>query len=723
MDDTPNAADPQKPAPPKPEDVIKVGPIAFAHKTFFVSVATICLVMIELQKLVMLDIPISAALSGFDAVAAALGNIGLLVGLVMAAVVVVGGFLLAAGAVATLIVLLRVMLRGAVLLTPLGFWRVLILLLSGNRRFWRAWYVFRKAPDKIALWSRAPEALYPTVRDNRDQSAARLTHDGPRLLVFLHEKLSELRDGFDWLRGSLMDFSRHGAWATWVRRAGLTFVVAFVIVVGAGIVHLQDRSMYEAAGMKDAAKPRPILDVVADGVATVHAVLPVVAPEIRVGTLTFARPQVQGASHLLAHEDERAHRDMQRSEDVFYIGDFGEWAYVARAEHPADRLLIRRTNIFEFGRFPASAARKPTKTELATTGQVGRSDLHLEGSYRRTVVNLPDFHITMPQHATGPVCADVLCDDQASRMQALETRLAEKIEIQSRVSSTQQAALDQVRADTARLFHQYQALARRMFQQTRQISDTARSVASHRVETRKTAETTTRDLAQLRDEIALKDALLAEIRGLSFSAPRGADIASEIVNSIKEGVTTRTTGVINDMQRRFGVDVAAHCLGTGHLIGFVEFAENRKRGDLRDVADVIANLQQRASALETTRVLMRGGASYTGAPQSNMTLSENRAEWVKHQVLKGLAGTVGAPTDLEQRVRREQGVEIIAFGLGERLPHPQASSRAVEVTLCGARGSDLVDKSLTDPAPIPARVETGRTGRPSERGPRWQEGG
>ncbi|MCV3274431.1 OmpA family protein [Roseobacter sinensis] len=190
------------------------------------------------------------------------------------------------------------------------------------------------------------------------------------------------------------------------------------------------------------------------------------------------------------------------------------------------------------------------------------------------------------------------------------------------------------------------------------------------------------------DPLALFDIPLLQTPTGRAGGNRGrwgaADLPGNMASLIEDGVTTRPAGLMSDVLRNGRRADLRACQKDQPIASFfVDFAEGRTSG-----GDAVA-LQQLVTFLEErkdlpTLVILQGGASYTGQPETNLRISESRAEWVKRRVLQRLLKQPGVdPTRLDQTARTERDLHILAFGVGERLPHMAGiSARAVEVDIC-----------------------------------------
>ncbi|WP_419739505.1 hypothetical protein [Ruegeria sp.] len=383
------------------------------------------------------------------------------------------------------------------------------------------------------------------------------------------------------------------------------------------------------------------------------------------GMMTFARQPTAKAT-LLDVSSEKSGEHGFRTEKLIYIGDFGDWAFIARVEKPEERVLVRRSAIIEFSR--ASAAElisSGEKQDTPTTVSVGN------GNRLDVALNFP-HHVTQPEITTADV-------------RDLEDRL---LRLSSNISRNQ-AKLQMIA--TARQYRNPSQLDLAM-------------VLEQLV---KVQEGLARDTSQLREG---QDWLSATFLGVSlrFHNLRN-DFLRALANHrsvppvdrfvpwkgvygvIQDGVPTRTPGIINDIARSNGKGHLTGCASNQtQRLGFVDFREGVSNAPKNpsDIDSLVKKLQELREGDYTKNskvglIFLRGGASYTGMPEANIRISENRAELVKRRILLALSGrTHGDPTEIEREIQKSQRLTFIAFGVGERLHHTNHSSRAVEVILC-----------------------------------------
>ncbi len=158
----------------------------------------------------------------------------------------------------------------------------------------------------------------------------------------------------------------------------------------------------------------------------------------------------------------------------------------------------------------------------------------------------------------------------------------------------------------------------------------------------------------------------------------------EIIEMIKDGVTTRPASLMSSLSRQGLLGGVKSCKAGAEEedVHHVDFAEGRVvGGNSEQISALVVAVMERT---EGALVILEGGASYTGQPELNLARSESRAEWVKKELLRKIMKRPGGdPTELDQLVRRNDGLYILAYGVGERVANGSAgSARAVRAYIC-----------------------------------------
>lgn len=355
------------------------------------------------------------------------------------------------------------------------------------------------------------------------------------------------------------------------------------------------------------------------------------APNPAQGTFVYATKGVATtASHVLANADATTTSSF-RTEKLVHIGDYGEWTFVAKASDTKKRMLVRRSALSEF----------------AMASQIG-------------VVNpkpaIPDVP-TGISGAEGDPAVSVALSQLVGQNRALRTDL------------------------------------NKMRDDIRSLDSELTKVTSELVEVIKTLPN--------RDGPVLT---FAPVIRNSWGQGGGGDGAFELpdLNDLaSHGVAARVPGILEDLRRRYSPNTLANCRAGNRPLYTVEFGKGRadwRRGAPPDgYQALLAELQKMADLFEdgakTRLVVLEGGASFTGPSDKNLALSEARAKWVKARLLSALfPGETADVVDLAIRAPSELGVEIVAFGMGERMPSEGNSSQAVEVYVC----SDPPQDQLAD---------------------------
>ncbi len=357
------------------------------------------------------------------------------------------------------------------------------------------------------------------------------------------------------------------------------------------------------------------------------------------------------------------------SQPVIYIGNFGEWAFVALDKYRDHRVMVRRAHIQEFVVKPAPIfVDRPLPPE-----------------------NSDDPGDSLPS------------DGGAAQIAKLQMRFEEHIR------STRDAhenLLDKLTAFQAVNAQTYSMLSimRRAGRPEAIPVQVLPIVLKPQVDVQ--------PIIELPDEIVLSpniviDETYEKIISTFFEK---RPVVTGLDQLAHKGAVTRHPDAFDSFAQElvslFGSHsnaLADSCIHAGHL----DFREGQSRPDASQ-ADLdarnmlVANLRQILAAIqERTKqangqpsgndpavILIQGGASPTGSSDMNVRLSEQRAEWVRQWLIDEL---VGAGSIYEQEdALREKRVALVPFGRGERFHNVSKldvvrSPRAVTIEVCAPK--------------------------------------
>lgn len=427
-----------------------------------------------------------------------------------------------------------------------------------------------------------------------------------------------------------------------------------------------------APGRTTAAEDQELFNSVANvlydrlsGLICGPVLLRMVSSEPQLGMMTFARQPAPRAT-LLDVAAKRSGENGFRTEKLIYIGDFGDWAFIARLNPPKERILVRRSTIIEFSR--------ESGAKLTFNGQDNDAGTPISvGSGNRL-----DVTLNFPRQGGLPRITTADIEGLEGKLLRVSSEISRN-HIMLQLLAAGRPYRHSPQSDLAPVLERLANVQEVLAQDTRQLKDGQDWLSA-------TALGLTFRLSVLQNSA---HRILAHLRsGLPKSGPypwTGVD------GVIQDGVPIRASGIINDIARSNGKGYLTGCASnqTEHL-GFVDFREGISNAPERpaDIGALVTKLRElkAGDSEQNTKaqlVFLRGGASYTGMPEANIRISENRAELVKRRLLLALTGkTHGDPTELELDVQKSHRINFIAFGVGERLHHSKHSSRAVEAILC-----------------------------------------
>ncbi|MEO1538359.1 MAG: hypothetical protein AAFR73_11580 [Pseudomonadota bacterium] len=326
--------------------------------------------------------------------------------------------------------------------------------------------------------------------------------------------------------------------------------------------------------------------------------------EPAVGTFAYAAPNgTLPASHIMGDPETITEKSF-RTEPLFHVGDFGEWALVARKEDVSQRVLLRRSAIAEFSE----------QSEVLNPGQ-------------------------------KTLKTQVLAE-ATQFVGALNTRLL-----------TSNAALRVANAELKRLRDEKPA-----------ASGDGTTNVSHTT------------------SVSVVPVLQTFVQEGGGSGP---DLPP-VLEAGARGIATRSLGVYDDMVRTYGSGVIELCRDEGERLPEILFADGVTRWEAGQAPEAFSEavevLKARLAARqddEVELVLVQGRASYTGTPEVNLRVSEQRAEWVKAQLLRALLQDDGLDTaTMGTKAQALHRVNLVAYGLGEVQETAGNAGRAVEVRIC-----------------------------------------
>lgn len=543
------------------------GAALLSPQAVMVFAFTATLFLLEILRMSVLQVPMSISMVGFDTLSAAVRNAG-------PAFVILAGCMISLAAVialsASAILLFYIGYLSSIVVEAvarLGLVRFVFGLLITPANLSIFWFGFRGDKRRVSRERAWLETAFPALRHKRGRARNRLAARQKQARKSLREKCDATVSALGWFWHTLTSLRHKGITANATRFTVAAGAVVMTVWASWLITTKYNDRLQVASlmGLEGTAcgNPQSGKGWRAPLMALRESLF---APCPETGRLTIATRVPYDAVHLRgdARLDSTTGTGF-RTEDVFYIGDFGEWAFVARMADASQRLLIRRGAILEFAQFDSTKRATPSD---------------------------PDQPL---QELTRAV--DGLRDRTEARFGMLNKRI--------------DGHLQWAGGDT-------------------HIPD-----AGH---------------------------------------------------AMQHGVPVRAVGITEDLARRFGQGFLAACAVEGNRTGLFDFAEGRAErepdGRLEQIAERTAGRLQRMPRGTAAVMVLRGGASYTGSPENNIRLSERRAEWSQQKLLAALekrARTIPEHGDILSRK-----IDLVAFGVGERLDHAQGTSRSVEVFLCPA---------------------------------------
>jgi len=761
---------------------------------------TAVLYLAEIIRMKILGVPASVDMAGFDTVAAAFRNAGtvflvavlalflvLLSGLVFVGIVF-GAYLVSLGSVLGY----RLSERGALVFA--------IELLSSPTRMSLLWFKLRADDHRVAKGRQILERAFPYLRQRRKEAEERFQDVQQRALRQFKANLKRVWRRVGRILAVLVSPGISTRQASRIRVSAVALVVVTTLSISAILDTIFEERIRAASadfGTERALEQSTyFLDHLPSQLTTwfdKETIEQLIAPGPEIGTLTIASRNGYSASHLqhVSGEPPAADTVGFRTEDVHYIGDFGEWAYVARLRDPSQRLLIKRNTILEFARFEV---RKGVIDHTETAGALGLVDAgRLWGQHLSTFLkgvslvgslngsrSAHDPHVThniarmkaqlheltaeihrlgelsertqemFVRHAVGSRHDDGHAlqwrqtvggrlDGMSVRLNHLEDRAA--LEMKTTIG----AIFASIR-DLAQSIHWRQSVEGRLDRMAEEIGDSnARSArnqtlaldvimaAVDRIASSGDADlpidedecpaeagpgagidagTVTQASGRVAGGSSVDEHCESPLLHFLFDVQRrltkletlaaGAEgtVAGETDGNheidveplLTIGVPIRPVGIVSELYERYGREVFEECTSDGRAIAYVDFEEARPwpalRGHVGRASDAIGQVFETAvtkhDPAQPVVILLRGGASYTGASAANQQLSERRADWVKRQLLQGLKSRANAQTELGLRLARGD-IEIVSYGVGERMTHSDASPRAVGVFVCNVK--------------------------------------
>jgi len=359
------------------------------------------------------------------------------------------------------------------------------------------------------------------------------------------------------------------------------------------------------------------------------------------GYLTIASRHGADATQLNIDHRSATGTDPFRTTAYFYLGDFGEWAFLADADQPDRRILIRRAAILEFSQTPVAPPGPPgVLSGLAVQAdRLVTSFLHQLPPRPWIVVARPDVHIQHPVDLT-PL---------ADRLQEITAHHKREAQI------------------TQERFGRIDRLLTHLAKQRHQEAGTS------------------------------GDRNLALFRGLRFwqwSFDLDMDFSPRVVLQTQPadgsvhttGPASDFLGVIDDHR----IEPARFVIQCGRtspkLLDQLTFGENRVAAP-PDIARALAKIEEhvadRHAAGKQTKLLLLGSASLSGHPQVNLAISERRAEYVGRAISRVLLGAAQAdPVSAAHRLRNTFGLTVMAYGVGERNVDDTFPPRSVQILDC-----------------------------------------
>lgn len=695
--------------------VLKVSPA-----TITLTLTTLVLFAMEVQRLIILGIPFELALSGFSAFSAAIANFGSLV-------------LLGALIVACLVIAVALILFSGVLVAMIGSlsaWGIttglrfaflwLGLATAGPVLLHKAWLTMRIwvardpiAQEKFTESRNALRQIYTkSAREKLEAWAKRLGNWLDRVVTKI--------TGF---KGRVIRFFAPKSMASlfaWQLRAVLTILVFGAVFLAQRLLVIdQYRQMVEdsispagafmSLAPEDNIGERWLEPVAQDYEDQLRGpIVSFFSPSIRFGTLTLQGPSDE--SHLLQSEDgEKAFR----TEQVFFLGTFGQWTYLARRENLNDRMMVRTEKILEFAQFQvreaiddscsddAEATAKEGCSASIEEADAGNEHEPQSRNYNvfNTLVLLRLLDLTTNRQEPDDALAAVQRDLQ--RIEAAQSRTDERV-LRFIFGYQPSAPNEPTLAAVSDLLKKAQEGQRHRTELAAKLASLEDQLASHagneshesRTELaanvyelsqqvpllRNGLENSRERLAVLEREVELETGKIVTkvIDGVVEALPDAVKRDTPwtgapdlVAQSLRDGVSTRPRGLLNDLDRLLGQRPFSECTTQyGSPIGAIDFEEGADKGrDGRQIDRLWATIRQSENGEQDQIVLLRGGASDSGPHSVNLQLSERRAEWAKKALVRA-ALQAGDAEVLER-------LSLVPIGDGERVgtragPSPRA---------------------------------------------------
>ena len=609
---------------------------------------TITLVLIEIIRMTVLEVPSMISIAGFDTATAAIRNAGPVVIVVL---IVVGLMMLAGIAALTFFGLLFAVFA---LRSP-GFRATQIggLLAASGALYvllFLTWWWDRIGNERqpTESWLRRKlGAILPGLRRKRRETQKPLRESFRNALPGVYSWLAYFWHAFTWLFATIFSTSHRGPGAMWTRITAVTITISGTLYLSVLLTSQFNQRLMAA--------PAKLCELPTEDVSP-SSIGPIIYRFIKTADCWFYRPSPQTGTLTIAsrHPVEAGHLTHSagfepdypgsgyRSERVHYIGDFGDWAFVARAENPAERLLIRRSAIVEFardgnGKRPRSAWRETFAPALRSAWARLDAAAHLAFARRygeQEGTALAELHKRIDALSVGQDANSVLIAQIAAQPRKPAPFINAQFDVQV-TPGTGGAGLP---------------------------AGDFRSTFEDGFPVRMSG--IVNDVSRRFDQTYLQRCTRA---GHKLGH---VDFAESVWNRADGNGVER---VVEQIAKEFPSKAHADPAGPRRLI------------------------------------VLRGGASYTGSPAANIRLSERRAEWVLDQILQRLTGDGLHPTERVRQFGTLHRVQFAAFGVGERLAEPepdQASSRAVEVILCHERPDDANGAPSDEVAALEARAST-----------------
>ncbi|PTX53857.1 hypothetical protein C8N43_3900 [Litoreibacter ponti] len=741
----------------------RVGPLSLGAVTLVSALAALVLYLFEVLKRLNLDLPIALTMDGFDIVDTAIRNTFL--------IIVFSGNVIAILVLTCILVSLVV--AGIALFTRV--WRfTLVFLNRGALALIRELAVAaRKALKKLsrspgedqpATWfDRVEPELARRIRE-RERGYQRAKEDVSERRKTVWAKLSRT-----WHRGRRVFWSwEEKSWRAASLRAILICAVATSVAVQQTRVMASVEEKAETISdqflLRTASPPEHGL---ADKIGKLdqgppwygayldqakQKFLKIFVQEFRPGTVTLTNT-AGSATHLPLSATSAQSGDRTLQTDlVFYVGDFGNWALLAPIGEIEKRVLIRRTSILEFtacsiasqgateapeaqGRplpkcpHPGSQSEAPPPELVALQGDVA----DLRATLSRTQDRFHWWFRNVASNSNGTTSSAPHGHSEFSGLNRFRANISDGLaDVRERLARSERD-LNGLSRENVKLAGKVWSSERRVtelgdavtqqltrFAELHTASTETRAVFSANLERSRTTvlhlssriETLERNDFGWRYVWGRLQALEDTVQTLPrTSGTGGLGEAPELVDLIREGITTPPSSVLTDFLRRRRTVELRECLSSpAALRHFVEFREGATRSPKDPgLQELVATFRAATESpiKERRLVVLQGGASYTGDPASNIRLSEQRAEWVKKRLLRAIFDApLAEPTHLAKLALEKYGFDIVAFGLGERLRntgHP--SPRAVEVLVCALDQNPVFAKA--EPAYAEEVAETG----------------